>query len=316
MHWPLNNVPGECIYETWTTLDGPRVLMRFRFINNRPDTTWYPARYQELPAIYTISQLSRVMSYTGDKPFTLAPLTHIKNDYQQPWPWTRSRCSEHWAAMVDEKDWGLGIFNQECVLFDGGLFMNGGSVDPLHASTTYLAPVMPEIIDHNITFTYQVTLMIGQLAEMRQHFNRLADRSLPDWQFKHHRQHWVLEHAQDLGFPLNDQWTIHTTQQSARLLSQLRCWQAEQAPIVELAVSWLGPDGDLGLRWITWENTTWQPQHVVRVPVTGDGKRRTIRVPLHQHADYQGLIVGLAIDTPEQATGIFSITSLRLVSQP
>ena len=39
LHWPLENVPGECTYESWTTLDGANVTMRFRATNARPDRT-------------------------------------------------------------------------------------------------------------------------------------------------------------------------------------------------------------------------------------------------------------------------------------
>ncbi|HEX3133232.1 MAG TPA: hypothetical protein VHX44_06565 [Planctomycetota bacterium] len=88
MHWPLENVPGECVYESWTTLDGPTVTMRFRATNARPDHTTYPARNQELPAIYVVSALHRYMAYTGDQPFTGGELTHVLNDFHKPWPWT------------------------------------------------------------------------------------------------------------------------------------------------------------------------------------------------------------------------------------
>jgi hypothetical protein len=51
MHWPLDNVPGECVFESWITLAGSEVHLRFRATNARPDMTRYPARHQELPAV-------------------------------------------------------------------------------------------------------------------------------------------------------------------------------------------------------------------------------------------------------------------------
>src|SRR5438105_3204830 len=53
MHWPLENVPGECTYECWWELDGAAAHARCRLVNRRPDHTQYPARLQELPAVYT-----------------------------------------------------------------------------------------------------------------------------------------------------------------------------------------------------------------------------------------------------------------------
>jgi len=41
MQWPLNNVPGDCLFETWTTLDGPVIHMRYRCTNQRSDKTAY-----------------------------------------------------------------------------------------------------------------------------------------------------------------------------------------------------------------------------------------------------------------------------------
>ena len=131
MQWPLDNVPGECTYETWTTLDGPVINMRFRMENHRSDTTRYPARHQELPAVYTIASLHRWMAYTGDRPFTGAELTHIENDWHKPWPWTRRIPTERWTALVGDDDWGLGLFSEDGGHFDGGLYGKPGSTDPL-----------------------------------------------------------------------------------------------------------------------------------------------------------------------------------------
>src|SRR5208337_1863850 len=35
LHWPLDNVAGECTYECWFTLDGPAVHARCRLLNHR-----------------------------------------------------------------------------------------------------------------------------------------------------------------------------------------------------------------------------------------------------------------------------------------
>lgn len=113
MQWPLDNVRGDCVFETWTTLEGPLIHMRFRCTNRRTDRTQYRPCPQELPAVYTISKLSRLMSYTGDRPFTGAPLTHVVNDWHKPWPWTRFLATEGWAALVDDDGWGLGVFKAD-----------------------------------------------------------------------------------------------------------------------------------------------------------------------------------------------------------
>ncbi len=50
MQWPMDNVPGECIFETWTTLDRPVIHMGYRCPNQRRDKTQYRPCPQELPA--------------------------------------------------------------------------------------------------------------------------------------------------------------------------------------------------------------------------------------------------------------------------
>ena len=312
MHWPLDNVPGECTFETWTTLDGPRVNMRFRFSNNRPDKTWYPARAQELPAIYTTSEFQRLMSYTGNQPFTDGALTHITNDYKKPWPWTRSLCSERWAALVNDADYGLGVFNDECVHFDGGLHGIGGSTDPFAGPTAYVAPILSEIIDHNIIYDYQIKIMLGQLTDMRTYFNALASRQLPSWKFSRDRQHWIVERGQDAGFPLSDQWVINSLTKQTRLVSPLVTWQATDTPIITLHAAWTGAPGALRLRWKTHGQTQWVEEQSLSIPVIGDGVVRPLRVSLHDQFTYRGLMIGLAIDLPPDPQGTFSLQSVRV----
>ena len=67
MHWPLNNVPGQCTFECWYTLDGRTVKVRCRLNNQRDDKTQYPGRSQELPAVYTNGPWHKLMTYTDDK---------------------------------------------------------------------------------------------------------------------------------------------------------------------------------------------------------------------------------------------------------
>ena len=155
MQWPLNDVPGDCIFETWTKLDGPLIHMRYRCTNQRADKTFYRPCPQELPAVYTISKLWRLMSYTGDQPFTQAPLTHVTNDWHKPWPWTRFIGTERWAALVGEDGWGLGVFKDDAGEFHGGIHGDGRSDDPKHGSTAYVAPIHMENFDHNIVYEHR-----------------------------------------------------------------------------------------------------------------------------------------------------------------
>src|SRR5690606_30332221 len=42
MHWPLDNVPSECVFESWISLEDMTAQVRSKITNARPDTTLYP----------------------------------------------------------------------------------------------------------------------------------------------------------------------------------------------------------------------------------------------------------------------------------
>ncbi len=230
MQWPLKNVPGDCTFETWTTLEGPMIHMRFRCTNQRSDVTAYRPCPQELPAVYTISRLSRLVSYTGDQPFTNAAVTQVRNDWRRDWPWTRFTATERWAALVDESDWGLGVFKDDGGEFHGGVFGDERSDDPKHGSTAYVAPIHRENFDHNIVYEHQTDFMVGRIVDIRRRFNEMATKTPPDWRFVRDRQHWTLHNAEDGGFPLNGKWCIRFGDKLPRLEGPTQCWRAESAP--------------------------------------------------------------------------------------
>jgi len=108
LQWPLNNVPGDCTFESWLRLDGPVVTVRARLNNARLDVKQYPARLQELPAVYANAPYHRVVSYTGDRPFCGAPVrTMTKPTGSHPWSFWYA--TEGWSALLDDGDRGIGL---------------------------------------------------------------------------------------------------------------------------------------------------------------------------------------------------------------
>ncbi len=65
MHWPLENVPGQCVYESRIKLEGNKVLAYSQDLNHREDKTKYPVRNSELPAVYSNGTYYRLFTYTG-----------------------------------------------------------------------------------------------------------------------------------------------------------------------------------------------------------------------------------------------------------
>lgn len=296
MQWPHNNLPGDCIFETWTTLEGPVIHMRYRCTNQRTDKTSYRPCAQELPAVYTISKLSRLMSYTGDRPFTQDTLTQVTNDWRKPWPWTRFIASEGWAALVDNDGWGLGVYKANGGEFHGGIYGDARSDDPKDGSTAYLAPIHVENFDYNIVYEHRTDFMVGNLSDLRKHFNALAARTPPSWRFVNDRQHWTVREATDQGFPLKGEWRLKFGSNQPRLESGIRCWRAESGPSLDLELAFTGKLATIRVLWQRRDAPHWDAHKSLKVDLTADGKFHVYHLELAASPEYRDLITGLALE--------------------
>lgn len=300
MQWPLSNVPGDCVFETWTTLNGPVIQMRYRSTNHREDTKNYGPCPQELPAVYTISKLSRLMSYTGEKPFTGDALTHVTNNWRSGWPWTRFLGTERWAALVNDKNWGLGVFKEDGGEFHGGVYGDGRSDDPKDGSTSYVAPIHRENFDHNITYEHRTTFVVGTLEEIRSRCNALASRTLPAWHFDRDRQHWTLRNGTDAGFPLNKEWRIKVGAAKPHLERDTQFWRAEAAPTLVLKLAHAGEIPAIRVFWRRLDDANFDDKKSAILPLNPDAKSHSYQLKLADSPEYRGLITALAIETVDQ----------------
>lgn len=205
MHWPLNNYPGECTFEVWYRLDGYCVNVTSRLNNNRPDKTQHEARWQELPAVYTNGEWYKGVSYVGKKPFTDDALTELvtKND-GLGYPWLQFYPTENWSALVNDDNYGLGIYIPTTSFSKIGFWLEDkkGFGEVRDRQTGYVAPFAPEVLDHNIVYTYDYSLIVGQLDFIRckaYEFNKTARRRV--FSFEHDRDHFYYKNITDSGFP-------------------------------------------------------------------------------------------------------------------
>ncbi len=314
MQWPLENVPGDCVFETWTRLEGAVVHMRFRCANHRADRTVYRPCPQELPAVYTISKLSRLMSYTGGKPFVQEPLVRVTNDWRKPWPWTQFTATEGWAALVDDNDWGLGVFKKDGGLFHGGVYGDERSDDPKHGSTAYLAPIQVEQFDHDIIYEHRTDFMVGNLSEIRACFNRMAAKAPPTWKFVSDRQHWVAVDAEEQSFPTAEGWRVRFGPGASRLESSVRCWRAESARFLDLEIASDGPPRSVRILWRRLDDDKFDPRKSVLSGLAGGGKLAHYRVNLAASAEYRGLLTGLAIELAQPQSGVEIVLKSATIS--
>lgn len=295
MHWPLNNEPGECTFESWLTLEGNTVRARSQINNARKDETQFPARGQELPAVYSNGNFYRLFTYDGDQPFTGGPLrqidkvwdTHIPPAEAPGGPWDSWYATENWAALVREDDFGVGIWTPNTFAYAGGFAGVPGAGGPKDSPTGYISPTRSEILDHNIVYAYDYTLIVGQLTEIRDYVYQHATRgTLPDYRFENDRQSWTLADGRDGGWPLDGAWRVTLTGAAPRLVGPNAFWATAALPVLYLEAAF---DTGSTSATLQWEGFKGQGGGAVDFEVNPDGEMRTYTIDLSKAPGYTGI---------------------------
>ena len=299
MQWPLNNIPGECTYECWIELKDNTVQVRARLNNARSDTNKYIGRHQELPAVYSNGEYYRLLTYRGTKPFTYDKVNRIFKKTGSGFPWDYWLATENWAALVNEKDWGLGIYKPDNYLFIGGFAGKEGRGGTHDSPTGYIAPLHTEILDHNITYDYTYTLIVGSLSDIRDYaVERGRNMGLPDWQFEKDRQHWHYqatdEKGTDAGWPINGYIQLDLGKQGMAAISPPRLWKAESAPILHINAAFKTSQKKSQIAWMKYKidnpNPYFSAGNSVGFDVVGDGDFRTYTINLKSAESYTGML--------------------------
>ena len=244
-----------------------------------------------------MSGLNRLMTYTGDKPFTGDALTNIKNDYKKKFPWTRYFATEGWVAAVDDDDWGLGVCNPEVYNYLGGVFGNKKSWDSNDGSTTYISPVSTDVLDHDIVFEFDLAVRVGKLGDLRDYFTGfMSKRTPPAWDFARDRQHWVPKDCTDAGWPIKDVLRLTTTKgMKPRIEGPIHPFRAETAPKLRITGVWKGLTGTGHVTWKQQDNDKPAKPLSASFSIPKDGKLATVEVDLGSLPQYQGLITQFTV---------------------
>jgi len=302
MQWPLDDEPGECTFETWIRLDKNTALVRSRINNKRSDKTQYSGRGQELPAVYTNGPWYRLMSYTGDKPFTGDKLSRFRKTWTSfedvdGDPWENWLATENWAALVDDNNRGLGVFKPETYSFKGGFFGVPGEGGSKDGPTGYISPIQAEILDHNIQYEYEYRLILGTLDEIRRYaYEHSAKNSLPDYRFEKDRQHWVYRNAVDTGWPIEEKLHVKLERNDPQLIGPTGFWLSKDVPRIFIHAACRTHDTNARLYWKTREENIFTNNKSVSFNLRPDGQYHIYEIDLSSCQYYKGAITGLRFD--------------------
>jgi|SRR5579862_4628895 len=302
MQWPLDNEPGECEFESTISLLGYTVRVQNRLLNHRADLTQYPARGQELPAIYTNGPWYRLMSYTGDRPFTHGPLTQLTKDPPaSTFPWVSFSATEDWTALVDSAGWGVGVVEPGCQAMSGGFFGKPGFGGPLSSETGYIAPNYTEILDSNIDYRFEYTLVVGYLDAIRAYaYGHVPKPKPPAWTFKDDRDHWYYVNATDAGWPIRGDLDAKLEQNDPQLIGPAGFWPASKGRTLLITAAFKCHSPDAQVFWSRFDSPGFSEAKSLRIRTIPDGKMRTYQVDLGASPEYRGNITGLRVD-PEHS---------------
>lgn len=297
LHWPLRNVAAECVFESWLELDGAAVRVRARLTNSREDRTQYPARDQELPAVYLNAPFRRLLSYTGARPFSGGALTELPLKGGIAGMWSGWNATERWSAWLNDEGWGVGVWSPATTAMIGGFSGKPGTGGPSDAPTAYVAPKRREILDADIVHEFRYALVAGTVDEIRAFAAaQPGARDLPAWEFREDRQGWHYSNAADTGWPVRGMLDVRLEKNDPQLHSPPVFWNAGDAPRLVIEAAFDGTSGDAEIFWTPLDGTGVPRAGRAKFTPVADGQFREYPVNLSGIPGYEGGCTQLRID--------------------
>lgn len=163
-HWASGDLLDECIMEQWIELHGPVVQMRYQLTYNGSKT--HKSRHQETPAVFIAPELKTLITYAGNRPWEQDELKrHLPG-----WPNESVSMTENWAAYVDDKEFGVGIYVPDSTKATSYRYQGGKG-----SNCSYIAPLQIFSLKPKLKFSYNAYLTVGQVESIRQRFEAIRN---------------------------------------------------------------------------------------------------------------------------------------------
>jgi hypothetical protein len=159
-HWGTGDELAECRMDQRVELDAAMLRVRFRFAYD--GTNVHPVRDQEVPAVFVTRELSTLVTYDGESPWTGGALRRM----QPGFPNEPARMTEHWAAWVGADGRGLGV----CVPVATNLTAYRVSEPGKPGACSYVAPLTRFAITPGMRWEYEAAFSVGTVETVRERF--------------------------------------------------------------------------------------------------------------------------------------------------
>jgi hypothetical protein len=236
-------------------------------------------------------------------PFTKDKLTRIeKSEAEQQksgWP-MNFMATENWAALVNDQDWGVGIWKPGCTSFIGGFAGKPGQGGTNDDPTGYLSPSVEEIIDHNIEYEHRYFLIVGTLADIRKQVyddpDGVRNPAPPVYTFAKDRQHWWYQNATDTGWPIKGELHVLLEKPDPQLIGPAGFWLAADAPKLRIEAAFKTQDKQATVFWKRFGDDGFAEARSTAFPINPDGQYHLSEIDLSGSPEYRGGITGLRFD--------------------
>ena len=292
--WALNDIDSESFMETWVTIDENVVHVKNRLTNYREDQTQYSAKHQELPAIYTVGTLHKLFTYNGNEPFTNDALTEISNSGP---PWDYWYSMESWSALVNDNNWGIGIYHPGAIVTVGGYHGTPGFGGPYSDNTGYIAPLHVDIIDHDIVYNYEYFLILGDLNnDIRSYVYENAPVTGPNFVFNEDRQHCLPFNVIEEETPtFTGSWNFSLNHNDSQIHTPPSLWKANDVPVIFIKAAY-NTQSDQAEVFFAGEDGAFLADKRVQFTIIPDGEVRIYEVDLSSNSLYIDNITRLRFD--------------------
>ena len=175
-HWATGEAIDEARMASVLTLDGPVARLHFAF--RYTGETSHPPSHQELPAVFIDAAYPNLVRYQGKAPWTGAELTRTIPG----WPNEGVQADENWAAYMNDKDDGIGVYFPGSTQLTTYRYKGDGKEGPTGSACSYFAPIRKFAITPGMDFQYDIYLTLGNAAEIRARFaqvHRAAEAPAP-----------------------------------------------------------------------------------------------------------------------------------------